>query len=68
MDDPTDLALGIITGGSLAICAGCIIYYIIRDSRKARMKHSRSDTNLALNNNEEPVVIFKKDSDPDIDF
>ena len=68
MDDPTDLALGILTGVSLAVCFGCVVGHIIRDMRKSRMKPSKSDTNLSLNNKEEPVVVYRRDTDPEVDF
>ena len=57
MNDPTDLALGIVTGVSLALCAGCIIVHIIRDMRKSRMKPSRSQTNLVLSEEEVNIQL-----------
>jgi hypothetical protein len=66
MDDPIDLALGIVTGVSLALCFGCVIVHIIRETRRRPLKHSRSDTNLALNV-DTPVVVHR-DSDPAVEF
>lgn len=66
MDDPVDLALGIVTGTSLVLCAACMIGYFIREARKRRLKPSRSETNLMDVNvhADDPVIVHKRESDP----
>lgn len=58
MDDPVDLAMGILTGGSLVVCGLCIAGYFIREARRMRLKPSRSETKLVDIETGEPEVQF----------